>query len=137
MTIINFEEDDLNNEGSGFLGTGVHDVTITEVEEKTSQSGNEMLVLTLEDKTGRTCREYMVYSVRWKFAQLGKALGLSTDDLITHGLDTNFIGGKTIAIERYQDGVRKSSDGKEYPNIQTKFLEPEEEGDYEGEDIPY
>lgn len=122
---ITFDNDkDLN--GSTFLPEGTHTVTITGTQDTTSHSGNPMTVVVMTDALGRTCADRLVATAKWKFALLGKAIGMSKELLKAEGLNTANLQGCQLTVVREKDGTTWTNDeGKTFDNLKTSYVPAE------------
>jgi hypothetical protein len=66
-------------DASGILAEGVHILTVTSIEDRTSRNGDPMWLVRLEDDSNREVVEWIVQKpniIDWKFRPLWEAAGL-------------------------------------------------------------
>ena len=94
-------------EAYGKVGEGIHPAKIVEVEQTTSQAGDDMLVTAFEvtsgpDKGGRVYDNFVLtQKALWKLKVLLKAIGMKCDGKLVVDLDRMI--GKTCDIEVFHD----------------------------------
>lgn len=94
-------------EAYGKVGEGIHPAKIVEVEQTTSQAGDDMLATAFEvtggpDKGGRVYDNFVLtQKALWKLKVLLKAIGMKCDGKLVVDLDRMI--GKTCDIEVFHD----------------------------------
>jgi hypothetical protein len=119
--IIRFNDKDLVE--TSYMPEGEHECVVAKLEEAKSKSGNDMLVVTLMDKVGRTEKLYFPVSdaSKWKLARFAMACGIPVEALKANGLDVPNLRGKKVMILKKQSGT-EMYEGKEKKRYETEFF---------------
>lgn len=98
---------------------GMNKCWITNVVKKTSQNGNDMLVVLLKDKEGATLKDHLVLTpaAMWRVKQFLKACQLPHNGKVT--IDEKDITGRHIIVNCYAEAYKKD-DGTEGTSMKVK-----------------
>lgn len=121
------------------MSEGIHRVKIVNCEDKTTQAGDDMIVMTFEaingpDKGSRVFDNFVLTDkALWKLKQLLKALGVKCEGKIA--LDTDKLIGKQVDAEIFHEEYNGTTRAKvnEYTKISAATSDDDED-DYDDED---
>lgn len=119
---------------------GIHRAKVAEIQEKTSQGGDDMLQIAMEVVSGadKGCRVFdncvLSDKALWKFKQLLSALGIKCDGKVAVDLDG--LIGKTCDIEVFHEEYNGQARAKisNYSKITTSVDADDDDDDDEEED---
>jgi hypothetical protein len=120
------------------LPPGEHIVTVIDATEKISKTGNEMIVLELQDDEGRQCTEFLVFSQKaaWKIDTFLKSIGKAPNKGDTIEITPQFcLGSKgLVRVEHEQD-----AEGKSWPRVGAWLVKQESapQAKVEQDNIPF
>lgn len=119
---------------------GIHRAKVAEIQEKTSQGGDDMLQIAMEVVSGadKGCRVFdncvLSDKALWKFKQLLSALGIKCDGKVAVDLDG--LIGKTCDIEVFHEEYNGQARAKisNYSKVTTSVDADDDDDDDEEED---
>lgn len=119
---------------------GIHRAKVAEIQEKTSQGGDDMLQIAMEVVSGadKGCRVFdncvLSDKALWKFKQLLSALGIKCDGKVAVDLDG--LIGKTCDIEVFHEEYNGQARAKisNYSKVTTSVDTDDDDDDDEEED---